>query len=99
MDNLLDCLIFIITGETDEEIVTCIGYRIWFRWVCIVNTKADENYITKSPITPVNTAFNATKVLEHGIFTEQDIADMPEHSSINSRYKISFKTMLKIIIK
>ncbi|MDH2533025.1 hypothetical protein [Acinetobacter baumannii] len=52
--------------------------------------KADENYITKSPITPVNTAFNATKVLEHGIFTEQDIADMPEHSSINSRYKISF---------
>lgn len=52
--------------------------------------KADENYITKSPITPVNTAFNATKVLEHGIFTEQDIADMPEHSNINSRYKISF---------
>ena len=99
MDNLLDCLIFIITGETDDEIVTCIGYRIWFRWVCIVNTKADENYITKSPVTPVNTAFNGTKVLEHGIFTEQDIADMPEHSSINSRYKISFKTMLKIIIK
>ena len=90
MDNLLDCLIFIITGETDEEIITCIGYRIWFRWVCIVNTKTDENYITKSPVTPVNTAFNATKVLEHGIFTEQDIADMPEHSSINSRYKISF---------
>ncbi|MCT9165536.1 hypothetical protein B9X71_16525 [Acinetobacter baumannii] len=52
--------------------------------------KADENYITQSPVTPVNTAFNATKVLEHGIFTEQDIADMPEHSSINSRYKISF---------
>lgn len=52
--------------------------------------KADENYITKSPVTPVNTAFNGTKVLEHGIFTEQDIADMPEHSSINSRYKISF---------
>lgn len=87
---MLDCLIFIITGKTDEEIVTCIGYRIWFRWVCIVNTKADENYITKSPVTPVNTAFNGTKVLEHGIFTEQDIADMPERSSINSRYKISF---------
>ncbi|MFA3152930.1 hypothetical protein KWD60_04605 [Acinetobacter baumannii] len=52
--------------------------------------KADENYITKSPVTPVNTAFNGTKVLEHGIFTEQDIADIPEHSSINSRYKISF---------
>ncbi|MDS7968336.1 hypothetical protein RMB12_15040 [Acinetobacter sp. V117_2] len=52
--------------------------------------KADENYISKSPITPVNTAFNDTKVLEHGIFTEQDIADMPEHSNINSRYKISF---------
>ncbi|HAV5545369.1 TPA: hypothetical protein JI101_19540 [Acinetobacter baumannii] len=52
--------------------------------------KADENYITKSPVTPVNTAFNGTKVLEYGIFTEQDIADMPEHSSINSRYKISF---------
>ncbi|MDO7192271.1 hypothetical protein Q5M49_01025 [Acinetobacter nosocomialis] len=52
--------------------------------------KADENYITKSPITPVNTAFNGTKVLEHGIFTEQDTADMPEHSNINSRYKISF---------
>ncbi|HHP4485183.1 TPA: hypothetical protein ACSBWQ_001291 [Acinetobacter baumannii] len=52
--------------------------------------KADENYITKSPVTPVNTAFNGTKVLEHGIFTEQDIADMPERSSINSRYKISF---------
>ncbi|HHP0303285.1 hypothetical protein OHW01_04335 [Acinetobacter baumannii] len=52
--------------------------------------KADENYITKSPVTPVNTTFNGTKVLEHGIFTEQDIADMPEHSSINSRYKISF---------
>ncbi|MEW4515265.1 hypothetical protein AB0455_18295 [Acinetobacter baumannii] len=52
--------------------------------------KADENYITKSPVTPVNTAFNGTKVLEHGIFTEQDIADMPEHSNINSRYKISF---------
>ena len=47
--------------------------------------KADENYITKSPVTPANTAFNGTKVLEHGIFTEQDIADMPEHSSINSR--------------
>ena len=29
--------------------------------------KADENYITKSPVTPVNTAFNGTKVLEHGI--------------------------------
>ncbi len=52
--------------------------------------KADENYITKSPVTPVNTAFNGTKVLEHGTFTEQDIADMPERSSINSRYKISF---------
>jgi len=52
--------------------------------------KADENYISKSPVTPVNTAFNGNKVLEHGIFTEQDIADMPEHSNINSRYKISF---------
>ena len=96
---MLDCLIFIITGKTDEEIVTCIGYRIWFRWCASLTQKADENYITKSPVTPVNTAFNGTKVLEHGIFTEQDIADMPERSSINSRYKISFKTMLKIIIK
>lgn len=58
---------------------------------CTVLThKADENYISKSPGTPVNTAFNGTKLLEHGIFTEQDIVDMPEHSNINSRYKISF---------
>ena len=31
------------------------------------------------------------KVLEHGIFTEQDIADMPEHSSINSAIKYLLK--------
>ncbi|OUC65404.1 hypothetical protein [Acinetobacter seifertii] len=52
--------------------------------------KADENYISKSPVTPVNTAFNGTKVPEHGIFTEQDIANMPEHSNINSRYEVAF---------
>ncbi|MFK8987162.1 hypothetical protein [Acinetobacter seifertii] len=52
--------------------------------------KADENYISKSPVTPVNTAFNGTKVSEHGIFTEQDIANMLEHSNINSRYEVAF---------
>ncbi|MFT0124902.1 hypothetical protein V5H84_17360 [Acinetobacter baumannii] len=69
-------------------LVLATGFRL--DGCASLTQKADENYITKSPVTPVNTAFNGTKVLEHGIFTEQDIADMPERSSINSRYKISF---------
>ncbi|EPQ5368323.1 hypothetical protein LN142_003279 [Acinetobacter baumannii] len=73
-----------------KRLLLVLATRFGLDGCASLTQKADENYITKSPVTPVNTAFNGTKVLEHGIFTEQDIADMPERSSINSRYKISF---------
>ena len=51
---------------------------------------SQENYLNNAPITPVNKAFNSFKSPEHGIFTDQDIYNMPESSNMNFRYEVPF---------
>ncbi|CAI3102447.1 hypothetical protein MWMV17_MWMV17_00183 [Acinetobacter calcoaceticus] len=51
---------------------------------------SQENYLNKPPIVPENKAFNSFKTPEHGIFTDQDIYNMPENSNMNIRYEVPF---------
>ena len=51
---------------------------------------SQENYLNKSPIVPENKAFNSFKTPEHGIFTDQDIYNIPENSNMNIRYEVPF---------
>jgi hypothetical protein len=51
---------------------------------------SQENYLNKPPIVPENKAFNSFKASEHGIFTDQDIYNIPENSNMNIRYEVPF---------
>ncbi|MGR2824567.1 hypothetical protein FY048_03365 [Acinetobacter sp. 1124_18A] len=51
---------------------------------------SQENYLNNAPTVPVNKAFNSFKTPEHGIFTDQDIHNMPENSNMNFRYEVPF---------
>jgi hypothetical protein len=51
---------------------------------------SQENYLNKPPIVPENKAFNSFKAPEHGIFTDQDIYNIPENSNMNIRYEVPF---------
>ncbi|OEC92322.1 hypothetical protein [Acinetobacter sp. YK3] len=45
---------------------------------------------TKPPIVPKNEAHNTFKMPEHGIMTDQDVSNVPEHAEYKSKYSISF---------
>lgn len=51
---------------------------------------SQENYLNKPLIVPENKAFNSFKTPEHGIFTDQDIYNIPENSNMNIRYEVPF---------
>ncbi|WP_224970718.1 hypothetical protein [Acinetobacter oleivorans] len=51
---------------------------------------SQENYLNKPPTVPVNKAFNSFKTPEHGIFTDQDVYNVPENSNMNFRYEVPF---------
>ncbi|MGU3312542.1 hypothetical protein [Acinetobacter sp. M5A5_2a] len=51
---------------------------------------SQENYLNKPLIVPENKAFNSFKAPEHGIFTDQDIYNIPENSNMNIRYEVPF---------
>lgn len=51
---------------------------------------SQENYLGKPLIVPENKAFNSFKTPEHGIFTDQDIYNIPENSNMNIRYEVPF---------
>ncbi|WP_151988586.1 hypothetical protein [Acinetobacter oleivorans] len=51
---------------------------------------SQENYLNNAPTVPVNKAFNSFKTPEHGIFTDQDVYNVPENSSMNFRYEVPF---------
>ena len=51
---------------------------------------SQENDLNNAPIAPENKAFNSFKTPEHGIFTNQDVYNMPENSNMNFRYEVPF---------
>ena len=51
---------------------------------------SQENYLNNAPTVPVNKAFNSFKAPEHGIFTDQDVYNVPENSNMNFRYEVPF---------
>lgn len=51
---------------------------------------SQENYLNNAPTVPVNKAFNSFKTPEHGIFTDQDVYNVPENSNMNFRYEVPF---------
>lgn len=51
---------------------------------------SQENYLNKPLIVPENKAFNSFKIPGHGIFTDQDIYNIPENSNMNIRYEVPF---------
>lgn len=51
---------------------------------------SQENYLNNAPTVPVNKAFNSFKTPEHGIFTDQDVYNVPENSNLNFRYEVPF---------
>ncbi|ADI90246.1 hypothetical protein [Acinetobacter oleivorans] len=51
---------------------------------------SQENYLNNAPAVPVNKAFNSFKTPEHGIFTDQDVYNVPENSNMNFRYEVPF---------
>lgn len=51
---------------------------------------SQENYLNKAPTVPVNKAFNSFTTPEHGIFTDQDVYNVPENSNMNFRYEVPF---------
>ncbi|MBE2166528.1 hypothetical protein IIQ43_18585 [Acinetobacter oleivorans] len=51
---------------------------------------SQENYLNNAPTVPVNKAFNSFKIPEHGIFTDQDVYNVPENSNMNFRYEVPF---------
>lgn len=51
---------------------------------------SQENYLNNAPTVPVNKAFFSFKTPEHGIFTDQDVYNVPENSNMNFRYEIAF---------
>jgi len=51
---------------------------------------SQENYLNHAPTVTVNKAFNSFKTPEHGIFTDQDVYNVPENSNMNFRYEVPF---------
>lgn len=51
---------------------------------------SQENYLNNAPTVPVNKAFNSFKTPEHGIFTDQDVYNVPENSNMDFRYEVPF---------
>ncbi|EOQ65206.1 hypothetical protein F935_00866 [Acinetobacter calcoaceticus ANC 3811] len=51
---------------------------------------SQENYLNNAPTVPVNKAFNSFKTPEHGVFTDQDVYNVPENSNMNFRYEVPF---------
>ena len=51
---------------------------------------SQENYLNNAPNVPVNKAFNSFKTPDHGIFTDQDVYNVPENSNMNFRYEVPF---------
>jgi len=51
---------------------------------------SQENYLNNAPTVPVNKVFNSFKTPEHGIFTDQDVYNVPENSNMNFRYEVPF---------
>ncbi|MEA1230742.1 hypothetical protein ODQ17_15310 [Acinetobacter sp. IRS14] len=51
---------------------------------------SQENYLNNAPTVPENKAFNSFKTPEHGIFTDQDVYNVPENSNMNFRYEVPF---------
>ncbi|MEQ1159096.1 hypothetical protein ABLT50_14925 [Acinetobacter calcoaceticus] len=69
-------------------VISLLGFGLIGCASSIYNSQ--ENYLNKPLIVPENKAFNSFKTPEHGIFTDQDIYNIPENSNMNIRYEVPF---------
>lgn len=69
-------------------VISLLGF--WLIGCASSTYNSQENYLNKPLIVPENKAFNSFKTPEHGIFTDQDIYNIPENSNMNIRYEVPF---------
>lgn len=65
-----------------------IAYTLGLGLVGCVSSNYES--INKAPVVPKNKAYNTFKMPEHGVITDQDVHNLPEHADLNTKYTISF---------